>query len=315
MQASLKRIAFYRDYDINMVAQPAIELLNLTKKYGRDRGIEAISFSVAHGQVFGFLGPNGSGKSTAMRLLMGLLEPTSGSATILGRDSLSHDSKLLSRVGYLPGSLSLYKNMTGRDFLRYVSKLRKGNFDKEIEVLADRLHLDLKKHIHDLSKGNRQKVGVVQAFMHSPDVLILDEPTSGLDPLIQREFQVMLQEVKARGAAVLLSSHVLSEVENLADQIAVISEGRIVLNESIATLKSKHAHTIVLTFPSPIDLSKYRDISTVISSAGNRLICKITGAESALLKQAVVDGVITVETNEASLDSIFLELIDKGSRT
>lgn len=296
-----------------MVSQTAIELNNLTKRYGRDRGIEAISFTVAHGQVFGFLGPNGSGKSTAMRLLIGLLEPTSGSATILGQDSLRHDTKLLSRVGYLPGSLSLYKNMTGRDFLGYLSKLRKGNFDKEIAVLAERLHLDLGKHIHDLSKGNRQKIGVVQAFMHSPEVFILDEPTSGLDPLIQREFQVMLQEVKARGAAVLLSSHVLSEVENLADRIAVISEGRIVLNESISDLKSKYVHSIVLTFPSPVDPSNYSGISNVISSVGNTLTCKISGSESALLKQAVADGVISVKTYEPSLDSIFLELIDGRS--
>ena len=290
--------------------QPVIELKNLTKRYGKDRGAEDISFNVYPGEVFGFLGPNGAGKSTVMRTALGLIEATSGSSYILGRDSLNHNSDLLAEVGYLPGALALYKNLTGREYLRYIARLRKVNCDQEIAALAERLSLDLDKHIHDLSKGNRQKVGVVQAFMHKPKVLILDEPTSGLDPLIQREFEKVLDEAKARGAAVLLSSHVLSEVEHLADRIAVISEGRLVLNEEIATLKSKVPHTITFTFPSAPNPANYAALASDISVIDKTLTCSITGSEAALLKQAVTDGALTVRTNEPSLDQIFLKLID-----
>lgn len=290
--------------------QPAIELKNLTKRYGKDRGAEDISFNVFPGEVFGFLGPNGAGKSTVMRTMLGLIEATSGSSYILGRDSLSHNSALMADIGYLPGALALYKNLTGREYLKYIARLRKVNCDAEVKTLAERLKLDLDKHIHDLSKGNRQKVGVIQAFMHQPKVLILDEPTSGLDPLIQREFESILDEVKARGAAVLLSSHVLSEVEHLADRIAVISEGTIVLNESIEILKSKVSHTISFTFPSVPNPANYAAFASNISLVGNAMTCSITGSEAALLRQAVADGALTVRTNEPSLEQIFLKLID-----
>ena len=289
---------------------PAIELIGLTKAYGRERGAEDISFEVYPGEVFGFLGPNGAGKSTVMRTMLGLIQATSGSSYILGRDSLKHNSALMAEIGYLPGALALYKNLTGREYLRFIGRLRKVNCDGEVEKLAERLSLNLDKHIHDLSKGNRQKVGVIQAFMHQPKVLILDEPTSGLDPLIQREFEEILKEVKARGAAVLLSSHVLSEVEHLADRIAVISEGKIVLNEEIATLKAKVPHQISLTFPTAPNPTNYSAFVSDIEMNGKTLTCSITGSEAELLKQAVADGVSTVRTSEPSLDEIFLKLID-----
>lgn len=294
-----------------MSPQPAIELKNLTKRYGKDRGAEDISFSVLPGQVFGFLGPNGAGKSTVMRTMLGLIEATSGNSYILGCNSLKHDSALMSEIGYLPGALAVYKNLTGREYLKYIARLRKVNCDAEVASLAQRLNLDLDKHIHDLSKGNRQKVGVIQAFMHKPKVLVLDEPTSGLDPLIQREFEIILEEVKGRGAAVLLSSHVLSEVEHLADRIAVISEGRLLLNEEISVLKSKASHTITFTFPNPPKLADYAAFASDIEIVGNQLTCAITGSEGALLKQAAADGALTVRTQEPSLDRIFLQLIDR----
>lgn len=293
-----------------MGRQPAIELKNLTKRYGKERGAEDISFTVYPGEVFGFLGPNGAGKSTVMRTMLGLIEATSGSSYILGRDSLAHNPKLMADIGYLPGALALYKNLTGREYLKLISRLRKIDCEKEILSLADRLKLDLDKHIHDLSKGNRQKVGVIQAFMHQPKVLILDEPTSGLDPLIQRKFELILDETKARGAAVLLSSHVLSEVEHLADRIAVISEGRIVLNEEIATLKLNTSHRISFSFPGPPNPLNYAPFASVIEIDGKTLHCSIKGSERELLKQAVADGALTVRTSEPSLESIFLTLID-----
>lgn len=293
-----------------MSSDVAIKLDRLTKRYGRDRGIEDISFEVHRGEVFGFLGPNGAGKSTAMRTMLGLIEATSGRSEILGRDSLRHDSELMAKVGYLPGALAIYKNLTGREYLKYIARLRQIDCDVEIRSMAQRLKLDLDKHIHDLSKGNRQKVGVIQAFMHQPEVLILDEPTSGLDPLIQREFEQILNETKARGAAVLLSSHVLSEVEHLADRIAVISDGRILLNEEIATLKSKVPHTITLTFPEPPKSLNYQAFGSDLVIDGNSLTCSSSGSDSQLLQQAVADNVLTVRTNEPSLDQIFLKLID-----
>ncbi|MFM6841287.1 MAG: ABC transporter ATP-binding protein [Candidatus Planktophila sp.] len=293
-----------------MRRQPAIELRNLTKRYGKDRGAEDISFDVFPGEVFGFLGPNGAGKSTVMRTMLGLIEATSGSSYILGRDSLNHNSALMAEIGYLPGALALYKNLTGREYLKYIARLRKANCNAEVARLAERLKLDLDKHIHDLSKGNRQKVGVIQAFMHQPKVLILDEPTSGLDPLIQREFETILDEVKERGAAVLLSSHVLSEVEHLADRIAVISEGKIVLNQSIEVLKSKVPHTISFTFATAPNPANYAHFSSNINVESKTLTCSVTGSEAALLKQAVADGALTVRTNEPSLEQIFLKLID-----
>jgi ABC-2 type transport system ATP-binding protein len=277
--------------------------------YGKDRGIEDITFDVLPGQVFGFLGPNGAGKSTAMRTLMGLISATSGTATILDRNALKHDSQLMSQIGYLPGVFSPYKNLTAVEYLTYISKLRKKDCRKEIEDLASQLKLNLHRHIHDLSKGNRQKVGVIQAFMHKPTVLILDEPTSGLDPIIQREFEAILESAKKRGAAVLLSSHVLSEVEHLADQVAVISDGKLLLNESIKVLKTTNRHTITLEFEAEIEAGKYAALAKVLSYSDKKLICEVVGSEKELLKVAVADGVIAVKTEEPSLDKIFLELL------
>lgn len=278
--------------------------------YGKDRGIEEITFDVAPGQVFGFLGPNGSGKSTAMRTLLGLISATSGSATILGQDSLRHNPKIMANVGYLPGVFAPYKNLKASDYLEYISKLRKVDCSKKIAEMAERLDLNLNKHIHDLSKGNRQKVGVIQAFMHKPAVLVLDEPTSGLDPVIQREFEAILHEAKESQSAVLLSSHVLSEVEHLADQVAVISNGKLLLNESIKDLKARARHSISFTFKNPIEKNKYESLAKVVSYHNNVLVCEVNTAEQELLKLAVADGAVSVETHEPTLDQIFLDLID-----
>jgi len=278
--------------------------------YGKDRGIEDISFEVSPGQVFGFLGPNGAGKSTAMRTLIGLTSATSGSATILGKNSLIQDSALLARIGYLPGVFSPYRNLTALEYLTFISKLRKVDTKAIVLEYAERLNLNLHRHIHDLSKGNRQKVGVIQAFMHQPDVLILDEPTSGLDPIIQREFELILEMAKNRGAAILLSSHVLSEVEHLADRVAVISDGKLLLNEPIDELKSKASHTITFVFERPIDLSKFQEVAPVLSYKENTLVCQVTKSEKELLKLAASFDAVSVQTNEPTLDRIFLELLN-----
>lgn len=293
----------------------AIEINHLTKFYGTSRGIIDVSFSVNRGEVFGFLGPNGAGKTTALRTLMGLINATSGTATILGRNALIQDPTLRAKIGYLPGVLSIYERYTTLELLRFLAKMRGINCDGAIHSLADRLKLDLNRHVHDLSKGNRQKVGVVQAFMHNPQVLFLDEPTSGLDPLVQREFEVILDEAKAAGAAIILSSHVMSEVEHLADRVAIINEGKLVVVEQISVLKSKALRRIVLSFDHSVEKSVFQNIQGVtdVHARANEVTCTVIGEETQLLKVAVENGVNSVTTHEPTLDEIFMSFIKQGT--
>lgn len=293
----------------------AIEINHLTKFYGTSRGIIDVSFSVNRGEVFGFLGPNGAGKTTALRTLMGLINATSGTATILGRNALIQDPTLRAKIGYLPGVLSIYERYTTLELLRFLAKMRGINCDGAIHSLADRLKLDLNRHVHDLSKGNRQKVGVVQAFMHNPQVLFLDEPTSGLDPLVQREFEVILDEAKAAGAAIILSSHVMSEVEHLADRVAIINEGKLVVVEQISVLKSKALRRIVLSFDHSVEKSVFQNIQGVtdVHTRAHEVTCTVIGEETQLLKVAVENGVNSVTTHEPTLDEIFMSFIKQGT--
>ena len=290
---------------------PRISLTNLTKNYGKSRGIRDVSFEVFPGEVFGFLGPNGAGKTTTIRTLMGLIKATSGSASILGMNALESSPELRKRIGYLPGVFATYSNYTALQFLRFVARMRNVECDDLIFNYAERLRLDLHRHIHDLSKGNRQKVGVIYAFMHKPDVLFLDEPTSGLDPLVQREFERILNEAQARGASIILSSHVLSEVENLADRIAIINEGEIVVVEHISTLKEQAVRRIDLYFESAINANSFAGVAglTEIVVDGEVAQCTVTGSERELLRAAVNHDVMTVHTHEPSLDEIFLTLV------
>ena len=289
----------------------AISLEKLTKNYGSTRGITDVTFNVFSGEVMGFLGPNGAGKTTAIRTLLGLIKATSGQATILGINALVPNTELRRKIGYLPGIAATYDRFTGRGYLHFIARMRKLNLDKQIEKYAQRLDLDLDQRIHDLSKGNRQKVSVIQAFMHSPDVLFLDEPTSGLDPLVQREFKIMLDEVRERGAAVVLSSHVLSEIENLADRIAIIDQGRLVVVDEIASLKAKARRRIELFFDKPIHNSDFLKVPNIkeIQAMNGSLTCVVTGSEIELLRRAVELGVNQVKTEESSLEEIFLGLV------
>lgn len=292
-------------------AVESIQLENLTKRFGKVTAVNDLSLSVAPGEVLGFLGPNGAGKTTTMRMLIGLQRPTSGGATILGYDVKKRSPQMLARIGYLPGSLAIYENYTGHGLLRLLAKMRNKNCDQQMHSMAERLQLDLNRHIHDLSKGNRQKVGVISAFMHEPDVLILDEPTSGLDPLMQREFEGMLADAKARGAATLLSSHVMSEVEHLSNRIAIINQGKLLMLEDVAELKLKAMHRIEFSFATAPSADHFKSIAGVqnVQVIGQRMLCEVTGVETELLRKAVELGAISVRTEEPSLDEIFLSLI------
>jgi ABC-2 type transport system ATP-binding protein len=289
----------------------AISLEKLTKNYGSTRGITEVTFDVNAGEVMGFLGPNGAGKTTAIRTLLGLIKATSGNATILGKNALVPNIELRRKIGYLPGIAATYDRYSALKYLDFLAHMRGLELESEIRTLARRLNLDINEHIHDLSKGNRQKVSVIQAFMHSPEVLFLDEPTSGLDPLVQREFEKILDEARDRGAAIILSSHVLSEVEHLADRIAIINQGAIVIVDEISTLKSKARRRIDLFFDKEIsknDFSKVPNIKEIEVEDGS-LHCVVTGSEHELLKRAVELGVSEVRTQESSLEEIFLDLV------
>ena len=289
----------------------AISLEKLTKNYGSTRGITEVTFDVNAGEVMGFLGPNGAGKTTAIRTLLGLIKATSGNATILGKNALVPNIELRRKIGYLPGIAATYDRYSALKYLDFLAHMRGLELESEIRSLARRLELDINEHIHDLSKGNRQKVSVIQAFMHSPEVLFLDEPTSGLDPLVQREFEKILDEARDRGAAIILSSHVLSEVEHLADRIAIINQGAIVIVDEISTLKSKARRRIDLFFDKEIsknDFSKVPNIKEIEVEDGS-LHCVVTGSEHELLKRAVELGVSEVRTQESSLEEIFLDLV------
>ncbi|WP_028608544.1 ABC transporter ATP-binding protein [Paenibacillus harenae] len=217
-----------------------IEIKNLTKTYGKARGITNISFNVEEGEIFGFIGPNGAGKSTTIRTLLSLIYPTGGSAKIFGKDCIESAHEIAKDIGYLPSEVFYYDNMKVMDLLKYSASFYKKDCWKRIMELAEIMDLDLNKKIDDLSLGNKKKVGIVQGLLHDPKLIILDEPTSGLDPLMQQKFFELLEQVNKKGATILFSSHILSEVQRLCDRVAIIKEGQIVQVEKISILKENN---------------------------------------------------------------------------
>ncbi|WP_191561566.1 ABC transporter ATP-binding protein [Metabacillus idriensis] len=214
-----------------------IEIKNLTKTYGKARGISDISFTVEQGEIFGFIGPNGAGKSTTIRTLLSLIYPTSGSAAIFKKDCIQSAPEIKKEIGYLPSEVFYYDNMKVKDLLKYSASFYKKDCNKRMRELAEIMDLDLNKKIDDLSLGNKKKVGIVQGLLHEPKLIILDEPTSGLDPLMQQKFFELLEEENKKGATILFSSHILSEVQRLCNRVAIIKEGKIVTVEKISTLQ------------------------------------------------------------------------------
>jgi ABC-2 type transport system ATP-binding protein len=213
-----------------------IEIRNLTKYYGKARGIVDVSFDVEEGEIFGFIGPNGAGKSTTIRTLLSLIRPTSGSATIFGKDCVKSAPEIAREVGYLPSEVFYYDRMKVLDLLKYSASFYGKDYTKRIHELAEYMDLDLKRRIDDLSYGNKKKVGILQGLIHEPKLIILDEPTSGLDPLMQQKFFELLRIENAKGATILLSSHVLDEVQRLCGRVAIIKEGRIIRLEKMSDL-------------------------------------------------------------------------------
>ncbi|HYI46462.1 MAG TPA: ABC transporter ATP-binding protein [Actinomycetota bacterium] len=291
-----------------MKATPAIRCLGLTKDYGKTRGVADLDLEVVAGEVFGFLGPNGAGKTTTIRLLMDFIRPTAGRAEVLGMDTFTESVEIRRRVGYLPGELSLYEGLTGKQLFAFFASIR-GHvpLDHAME-LCERLELDPSRPIEDLSKGNKQKVGLVQAFMHRPDLLILDEPTSGLDPLIQHEFHRMLADTAAEGRTVFLSSHVLSEVEHMANRVGIIRSGSLVAIEDVAALRSKAIRSLEFKFAGGVPAEDWSGIAGVVEShsIGNVAHFTVEGSVDPLLKAIARHEVVDVISHEPDLEETFL---------
>ena len=282
---------------------------NLTKSYGTRRGVVELNFSVAPGEVFGYLGPNGAGKTTTIRTLLDLLRPTSGRATVLGMDTHRDAVRIHGRVGYLPGEFSLYERMTGGEYLTYLGNLRGGVPADHVLDLAERLDVELGIRIKTLSHGNRQKLGLVQAFMHRPELLILDEPTQGLDPLIQQVFYELVEETRADGRTVFLSSHVMPEVERVCDRVGIIREGRLVAVEDIGDLRAKEIRTLDVHFAAPIRPDAFDGVPGVHEAAvvGDAARITVGGPMDAVIKRAAAFEIVDLRSHELSLEEIFLK--------
>jgi ABC-2 type transport system ATP-binding protein len=291
-----------------MTSRTAIHTQGLTKHYGDVAALVDLNLDVRLGEVFGFLGPNGAGKTTAIRTLLDEIRPTSGTASLLGMDARRESVAIRRRIGYVPGDLAMYPSLTGHDTLTYFANLRGGVDWSYVGDLAERLDADLTKKVGDLSSGNRQKIGLIQAFMNRPTVLIMDEPSSGLDPLVQREFQTMMREVAAEGRTVFLSSHTLSEVQRVADRVGIIRHGQLIALESVAEMRSKAIRQVAFEFGSPVAPSVFRDVPGVrsVEVAHGRTVLSFDGTMAALLKIAEQHDVIDVTTEEADLEEIFL---------
>ena len=291
------------------MSEQAIVLNELTKHYGKHRGINNLSFSVNQGEFFGFIGPNGAGKSTTIRTLMGLIRPTGGSASIFDLDCHSKASVIARDVGYLPSENSYYENMKVRELLQYTADLYGMDCKTKMKELADRLNLDLSRKIADLSLGNKKKVGIVSAIMTSPKLIIMDEPTSGLDPLIQQAFYDILKEENSRGATVFFSSHVLSEVQKLCDRVAILKEGQLIGIQSIKELRESGYKKVSLSAKEaiPRDFFDLSGIANYAETADKTSVSFMyNGNITAIIDKLHLLHLDDVLLEEPSLEEIFM---------
>ena len=291
----------------------AIKTTKLSKSYGSNLALDGLELSVESGETFGFLGPNGAGKTTTIRLLLDFIRPTQGSATIFGLDSRTDSFKIRKYISYLPGDMTLYGKMTGKQLVTYLANLRGGVDWAYVEQIADRLGADLNRSIRTLSRGNQQKIGLIQAFMCRPPLIIMDEPTSGLDPLVQQEFYQMVEDVKNEGGTVFMSSHNIAEVERACDRVGIIRDGRLVAVESIQTLKQQALHQLELHFASSISTTDFSHIPGIrdVSVDRNVLRCTIIGKPDQILKAAAQFEVVRLRATEPSLEDVFLSFYDE----
>ncbi len=291
-----------------------IEVDGLTKQWGKLVAVDHLNLSVQEGECYAFLGRNGAGKSTTARMLLDFLRPSAGSATVLGGSG--SDPGVRARIGYLPGDLNLPKTMTGADAIGFFGSMGHKPDQAEVDSLVERLGMNLHRPFHQLSTGSRRKVGLVLAFMNKPDLLILDEPTSGLDPVLQDTFREIVIERKAEGASVWLTSHVMSDVEHVADRVGLIDQGKLVQQLTMDDLRRQTTGEIQLTFDSVVDASAFDGVSGVSNVAvnGNEVSLHVDGPVTAVLARAAELGATGIRTRQRELDDIFLETYSGGDR-
>jgi ABC-2 type transport system ATP-binding protein len=291
-----------------------IQVNGLTKHYGSNRGIIDVTFEISEGEVFGFLGPNGAGKTTTMRTLMGLLHATTGHASIAGLDCWSQATRVKKQVGYLPGEFAFDPGLRGAQIIEYLGHLRGGVDQTYLGQLVERLGFDPSKRFSEYSHGNKQKLGLVQAFMHKPHVLILDEPTSGLDPLNQQEFYKMVGEVRTEGRTVFLSSHILPEVEHTCNRVAIIREGRLVKTDHVSTLKEIRQHDVEISFADLASVEWFKNVASVVSvtqgADEHSLQLNVQGELTQIIHIASQHSASNIVTREPSLEEVFLRFYE-----
>jgi len=301
---------------LNLMQDHLLILDRLSKKYrgSKKYALQNLSLRVAAGEVYGFLGANGAGKSTAIRTLLNFIQPTSGAATILGKDSVRDSVAIKHDVGYLSGDVALYDKMTGKQFLDYLAELQPPKRPGYAAELAHRFQAQLGKPIPELSKGNRQKIGLIQAFMHEPSVIILDEPTSGLDPLMQEEFFKLVSESKERGAAMFVSSHNFAEVQRMCTKVGFIREGKLVSEQTLANLAARASHTFTLTFADEPPLSELKKLphTTVDAHGEHDITVSVTGELSPLFALLGKHHVTRLHQQEVNLEEEFIKFYKPG---
>ncbi|MFN2519625.1 MAG: ABC transporter ATP-binding protein [Candidatus Limnocylindria bacterium] len=274
---------------------PAISFHDFTRYYGTRRGIDGLTLDIAPGEIFGFLGPNGAGKTTTIRLLLGLIRPTRGSATVLGRDVVADSLGARHRLGFLSGDVALYPALRVAEYLRFLGSFSSDYDFATARAYADRFGLDLERRIKGLSKGNRQKVALVAALQHRPDVLVLDEPTSGLDPLLQQEMHQVLREERARGGTIFFSSHDLTEVQQLCDRVAMLGDGKLLQVSDVAALRGLRERQYVVTY-----------------ADGRIEERRVAGDIGGFLREVGTAGAVDLREHEVTLEETFLRLYGQG---
>ena len=280
----------------------------LSKYYGQHRAISDINLEVREGEIFGYLGPNGAGKTTTIRTLFDFIRPTSGTASVFGLDTRKHSQEIRRQVDYLPGDTVIYDRMTGEEVLTYLANLRGGVDWRYVEELAERMECDLSRHVRTLSRGNRQKIGLIQAFMHRSKLIIMDEPSSGLDPLKQQEFYSLVEGVREDGRTVFISSHNLPEVERVCDRVGIIRDGELVTVENVDALKERAVYRVAIEFADHVPQRAFcglPDLKDVVVE-GNRVRCTVVGKADALVKAAAQYEVVKLVSEEPSLEDVFL---------
>ena len=286
----------------------AIATIGLSKDYGRGRGLFDLNLEVEEGEVLGYLGPNGAGKTTTIRLLMGLIHPTAGSATIFGFDCQRQAVEIKRHVGYVPGELPQFGGLRGSEIVAYMAGLRGGVDERVVTQISERFSLDLGQRFREYSRGNKQKLAIVLGFMHRPRLLILDEPTGGLDPLNQQEFYEMCRESRDAGATVFLSSHILSEVEHISDRVGIIRDGRLVRTAKLAELHEIRYRQVEIQFAGPVPESAIRAAAGVgqLQVSDHTVRCIVRGTFEPLMKALCDSQVANFASHEPSLEEVFL---------